>query len=191
MSIFAKLRKGVSDLRAQVQGVHAEIERLETERATLMEAPIRFDCWIAAMVRAIDIQADQAPKKILKYWELALRDSVKERGRSILSSPVKQYEDKSLLETGVFERRTHERLGVGFDVVLSLCREPMKKLFLETLEPLRAEWPRDGQCGPPLEKRLTRIAEIDTQLETLRAERDEAASVLEEIAKPAAQREGL
>ena len=189
MSIFAKLRKGVSDLRAQIQGVHAEIERLETERAALEAAPIRFDCWLAVMSRAIDLQADMAPNRIRENWHQVIRGNA--RGMDLINSPVGAYAEERLIERGIFTPAAISRgdAGLWFGVLLAVNREPLKRLFMETVEPLRAEWPADSKCGPTMEKRRARIAEIDAQLETLVAERDEAASVLAEIAKPAAELE--
>lgn len=186
MSMFSTIRKGASDLRAYLQGHQKEIERLEQERKFLEESDIRFDDWKQVMLKAADLQAEESCNKMVAAWRAY---SSSENGRGVRHFPIEQYlDEKKLLSRSLFfgnlnGRHPHTDLDAGLfnGIILKVLGGELKKLWSEYIEGVRSSWPADSECGPPLEKRVARIAEIEKQLDKLRAERDEALEIVQEI----------
>lgn len=187
MNMFSKVRATLSEFRAQVNGLQAEIDRLSAEKATLEHAPIRFDCWRAAMLQAIDLQADAAPARMIRRWESGVRSN-----NYLLTDPVRWFQQPSKLlhiaplfgspaQTPVTDTAD---AGLSFSWLLLLLRDDIKRSFAERIEPLRASWPKDSECGPPMDVRISRLTEIDARLAKLTGERDEALGVMSEITAP-------
>lgn len=185
MSILKSLREQFSDFRAKVQGVGTEIDRLEKELKHLHEDPIRFDCWKAAQLKAIDDIAAMREEHLVRRWSTLIAGT---DGHHQLKWPVERFastrEDAAPFYgariPGIKDLPIDYAMGAGLEAgdMLFLAKDELKEAFSRIIDRARPAFPADSKCGLPMPKRLARIAEINTQLDKLRAERDEMLGVL-------------
>ncbi|MCB1960623.1 MAG: hypothetical protein KDE68_08885 [Rhodocyclaceae bacterium] len=182
MKALDNIRKAIAELRGQLANTQAEIEVLESEKEKLTVAPIRFDCWKAAMFEAIDAQAQIAPKEMLRKWRLGLRrldatDGVRlDYPQNRFCSPEALMRVNPFFDKAPYAPTTDA--GLNFGWMLTILHEPLKKAFAEHIEPLRESWPLDVECGPKMTDRQKRLVEIETRLAELNEQRDAFSEAL-------------
>lgn len=184
--IMESLRKNLSDFRANVRGVGAEIDRLEAERKQIAEGAIRFNDWRDQQLAALDEIAEFRGNLMVERWRTLVTDP--RRFRDNLGLPMDRFGPNlpKITEAPFYGDGSQPvdngfSAGMGAADLLMVFLPEIKAAYSKKIEPLRASWPKDSECGLPLKKRIERIAEIDAQLDKLRTERDAMLEVLHEV----------
>lgn len=183
---FLGLRKTLSDIRAKMDSIDAEIVLLEQRRAELVRLPLPFGDFVAWVCEQVDSEASGWPDAICRAFRnthLAAHLQTKEEGYDATADFQAIYPSAGGVKVPIFNLgRPNSPVDTG---ALFWClRDQIKAGVRSAMEAqLKSDWP--SVVGTPRAERLAELMRIDANIERLSAEKAKISDEIGALSLPA------
>ncbi len=177
-SLFTAIKAALGSATGELATIRADLARLRARREYLVESPLPFADYVAAVLARVDHQAAQYPELLRRYLVAgnapATKASKAPRLRETLTPlfPI----------AGIGATSNGPKSGFIVEQALSyVFADQIKTKLGEALKASGVEWPAD--CGPALAEREKELADLEVQITALEAaEREMVAELKAAIA---------
>lgn len=170
LKVLDRLFSDATSVSRELKDKRREIKALEAELTYLQHAPITFDEWKAAVVRSVDLMAEEFKNSACSCCKGAIVRKEISCGSAgnwpTESTPAR----RNALFSCDGEASLSGLRGVGTEFLVLALREPLKAALESVIEPSRESWLPSKECGPPLVEREARITEITAAVAKLESE---------------------
>jgi len=185
-TLFASIKAALGSATGELATIRADLARLRARREYLVDSPLPFADYVAAVLARVDHQAGQYPELLRRYLTASNAASTK----ASKAPRLKETATPLFPIAGLGGNANAPKSGFVIEQALSyIFADQIKAKLGEALRACGVEWPAD--CGPALAEREKELAELEVQITALEAaERDmlaelKAAIAIDATAQPA------
>lgn len=177
-SIFTAIKAALGSATGELSAVRAELARLRARREYLVNSPLPFADFCAAVLARVDDQAAQYPELLRRYLVASNAAATK----ASKAPRLKETLAPLFPIAGIGSTANSPKSGFMVEQALSyIFADQIKAKLAEALAACGVEWPAD--CGPALAEREKELAELEVQIAAAEAiEREMLAELKAAIA---------
>lgn len=184
--IFTAIKAALGSATGELATIRADLARLRARREYLVDSPLPFADYCAAVLARVDDQAAQYPELLRRYLTASNATATK----ASKAPRLKETLAPLFPIAGIGSGSNSPKPGFMVEQALSfIFADQIKAKLAEALTACNLEWPTD--CGPALAEREKELAELEVQIAAAEAiERDmlaelKAALAVDATAEPA------
>jgi hypothetical protein len=158
-SIFTAIKAALGSATGELSAVRADLARLRARREYLVESPLPFADYCAAVLARVDAQAQQYPELLRRYLVASNAASTK----ASKAPRLKETLTPLFPIAGIGVGANSPKPGFMVEQAMSyIFAGEIKAKLAEALSACGVAWPAD--CGPPLAEREKELAELEQQI---------------------------